>query len=76
VQAVEGGAGVCAELRNRGVADVLIVCCDRLTGFPEAIEATKPAVRASGNSRFDTPDKSRPCTRLWPRTPSQTFGFG
>jgi putative transposase len=33
-------AGVCAELANRGVKDVLIVCCDGLTGFPEAIEAT------------------------------------
>ncbi|MEZ5210202.1 transposase [Gordonia sp. (in: high G+C Gram-positive bacteria)] len=26
-------ASVCAELRNRGVQDVLIVCCDGLTGF-------------------------------------------
>jgi putative transposase len=46
VQATEGAkfwAGVCAELRNRGVRDVLIVCCDGLTGFPEAIEATWPA---------------------------------
>jgi putative transposase len=46
VQAAEGAkfwAGVCAELRNRGVRDVLIVCCDGLTGFPEAIEATWPA---------------------------------
>jgi putative transposase len=34
---------VCAELANRGVRDVLIVCCDGLTGFPEAIEATWPA---------------------------------
>lgn len=45
VQATEGAkfwAGVCAELANRGVADVLIVCCDGLTGFPEAIEATWP----------------------------------
>lgn len=43
VQAVEGAkfwASVCAELANRGVKDVLIVCCDGLTGFPEAIEAT------------------------------------
>jgi putative transposase len=32
-------AGVCAEMANRGVKDVLIVCCDGLTGFPEAIEA-------------------------------------
>ena len=33
---------MCAELANRGVRDVLIVCCDGLTGFPEAIEATWP----------------------------------
>ncbi len=41
VQATEGAkfwAGVGAELANRGVRDVLIVCCDGLTGFPEAIE--------------------------------------
>lgn len=45
IQATEGAkfwAGVCAELANRGVADVLIVRCDGLTGFPEAIEATWP----------------------------------
>src|SRR5215218_669816 len=45
VQAAEGAkfwAGVCAELANRGVRDVLIVCCDGLTGFPDAIEATWP----------------------------------
>ena len=33
-------AGVCAELANRGIRDVLVVCCDGLTGLPEAIEAT------------------------------------
>jgi hypothetical protein len=37
------GRGVCAELANRGVKDVLIVCCDGLTGFPEAVAATWPA---------------------------------
>jgi putative transposase len=45
VQATEGAkfwAGVCAELANRGVRDILIGCCDGLTGFPEAIEATFP----------------------------------
>lgn len=45
IQAAEGAkfwAGVCAQLANRGVRDVLIVCCDGLTGFPEAIEATWP----------------------------------
>lgn len=35
-------AQVCAQLANRGVKDVLVVCCDGLTGFPEAIEATWP----------------------------------
>ncbi len=46
VQATEGAkfwAGVCAELANRGVRDILIACCDGLTGLPEAIEATFPA---------------------------------
>lgn len=43
IQAAEGSkfwAGVCANLANRGVKDVLIVCCDGLVGLPEAIEAT------------------------------------
>ena len=30
------------ELRNRGVADVCIVCCDGLKGLPDAITATWP----------------------------------
>ena len=45
VQASEGAkfwGGVCAELSNRGVKDVLILCCDGLTGLPEAIAATWP----------------------------------
>ncbi|NNF56431.1 MAG: IS256 family transposase [Acidimicrobiales bacterium] len=33
---------VLTELRNRGVDDVLIVCCDGLKGLPDAIEATWP----------------------------------
>ena len=45
VQTNEGAkfwASVCAELANRGVRDVLIVCCDGLSGFPEAVAATWP----------------------------------
>lgn len=45
VQNTEGAsfwAHVCAELANRGVRDVLIVCCDGLTGLADAIEATWP----------------------------------
>lgn len=43
VQPHEGAsfwASVCSDLANRGIKDVLIVCCDGLTGFPEAIAAT------------------------------------
>jgi putative transposase len=40
------GAGfwrsVVTDLRNRGVADILIVCCDGLSGFEEAISSTFP----------------------------------
>ena len=43
VQQNEGAAfwaSVCADLANRGIKDVLVVCCDGLSGFPEAIAAT------------------------------------
>lgn len=33
---------VLTELKNRGLQDVLIFCCDGLTGFPSAIEAVYP----------------------------------
>jgi transposase-like protein len=33
---------VLSELRSRGVADVCIVCCDGLSGLPEAITVTWP----------------------------------
>jgi transposase-like protein len=33
---------VLTDLRNRGVKDVLFVCTDGLTGFPEAIDAVLP----------------------------------
>jgi putative transposase len=45
VQQAEGAKfwmQVCTELRNRGVRDVLIACCDGLTGLPDAIEAVWP----------------------------------
>src|SRR6186713_3374034 len=64
-QASEGAkfwAGVCAELRNRGVRDVLIVCCDGLTGFPEAVEATWPA--ATVQSLHGAPDPGGDAVRL------------
>lgn len=34
--------GMLTELRNRGVADVCIVCCDGLKGLPDAITAIWP----------------------------------
>ena len=33
---------VMADLRNRGVTDILIACCDGLTGFEDAIRAAFP----------------------------------
>jgi putative transposase len=36
-------AGVTADLRNRGVRDILIACCDGLPGFEDAIGAAFPA---------------------------------
>jgi putative transposase len=35
-------AGVLTELRNRGIADAFIVCCDGLKGLPDSIRATWP----------------------------------
>jgi putative transposase len=35
--------GILTELRNRGVTDTFIVCCDGLKGLPDAIRATWPA---------------------------------
>jgi hypothetical protein len=46
------------ELRNRGVVDALIVCCDGLKGLPDAIRATWPEVTVQmgfGNRRADSP---------------------
>lgn len=34
--------GVLTELKNRGLRDALIVCCDGLAGLPEAIETVWP----------------------------------
>jgi len=45
VQSAEGAKfwlTVLTELRNRGVKDVLIACCDGLEGLPEAIETVWP----------------------------------
>ena len=33
---------VLTELKNRGVADIFIACCDGLSGFPQAIETVYP----------------------------------
>lgn len=33
---------VLTELKNRGLQDIFIACCDGLTGFPEAIETVYP----------------------------------
>ncbi len=33
---------VLTDLKNRGIKDIFIVCCDGLVGFPQAIEAVYP----------------------------------
>src|SRR5262245_6579165 len=33
---------VITELKNRGIEDVFVICCDGLKGFPQAIEAVFP----------------------------------
>ena len=45
LEATEGAklwTKVITELQNRGMEDMLIVCCDGLKGFPDAIEAVFP----------------------------------
>jgi putative transposase len=45
VQETEGAKfwlSVLTDLKNRGLDDVFFVCCDGLTGFPQAIEAAFP----------------------------------
>src|SRR6478609_5332483 len=72
VQTTEGAkfwAGVLAELRNRGVADVLIACCDGLTGFPEAIEATWPRTVVQTCVVHLIRASRRPCGRSTPPRP-------
>lgn len=49
IQATEGAkfwAGVCAQLANRGIRDVLIVCVDGLTGFPRRSRRPGPNPRS------------------------------
>jgi putative transposase len=45
IQAAEGAKfwlGVLTELRNRGLRDALIVCCDGLSGLPDAVGTVWP----------------------------------
>jgi putative transposase len=45
LQGTEGARfwlSVLTDLKNRGVEDVLFICCDGLTGFPQAVEAAFP----------------------------------
>ena len=38
-------AGICADLKNRGVSDIFIACHDNLTGLSEAIHSVFPKTR-------------------------------
>lgn len=75
-------ATMLTELKNRGVADALIVCCDGLKGLPESIRTTWPdatvqtcvvhMVRNSLRyaSKADWSRSPKPCARSTPRRPS------
>jgi putative transposase len=67
---------VITELRNRGIEDVLFVCCDGLKGLAEAIEtiwpkpASRPVSWISCAPRCATaPTISRPLTTVSTRGP-------
>ena len=45
-EAAKQRATMLTELRDRGLADALIVCCDGLRGLPESIRATWPQATA------------------------------
>jgi len=45
IEATEGARhwlSILTELKNRGVEDIFFICCDGLTGLPQAIEAAFP----------------------------------
>jgi putative transposase len=72
---------VLTELKNRGLSDIFFICCDGLSGLPDAIAAAFPLAivqtciaRASSktSSRSTRPPPRRP---RWPRsTPSNNAG--
>lgn len=62
------------ELRNRGVGDVLIVCCDGLTGFPEPVEATWWPQTTVQTCTVHYADLR--ITPMWPLIPLQGRGCG
>ena len=67
VQANEGAkfwASVCAELANRGVRDVLIVCCDGLSGLPRSDRGD--VGRRHGADLRGPPDPRRDPLRVLP----------
>ena len=67
---------VLSELRNRGVADVCIVCCDGLTGLPDAIGVTWPQAVVQISSAHTSCWRDGPAGhRAAGRGPMQTFAF-
>ena len=56
--------GVLTEIKNRGVTDILIACCDGLTGFSDAIETVWPqTIVQTCHYRFSDLARRRPRTR-------------
>jgi transposase-like protein len=60
------------ELRNRGVADALIVCCDGLKGLPDAIRVTWPQATVQTCVVHLVRNSLRYCSRKdWPTITKQ-----
>ena len=41
-------ASIMVELQNRGLEDILYLCCDGLPGLPEAVESVYPHTTVQG----------------------------
>ncbi len=64
---------VLSELKSRGVADVCIVCCDGLTGLPEAVNVAWPQATVQLCVVHYADLLVMP---MWPRTPLRGRAFG
>jgi len=63
---------ILTQLRNRGLRDILIACCDGLTGLPEAITSVFPDTVVQTCVVHYADLRIMP---TWPRNPLRRTGF-